>query len=233
MFGLVRPCCVILCVTLVLLAGCSRRHKPVAVAALPDSWQKTFSFDRMDLDKTPLYFATDQTHGGRPAAWLVKLDLRAASGRKVLAQVSTDATKDRYPLCISKDFVARDVAASVRFKAMTGKVDQAGGLVIRCLDKDNYYVTRANALENNVRFYKVEKGERIQLADAKVEVTPRQWHTLEIKAQADTFDIYYDGRPVIHVEDKTFDEPGRAGLWTKADSVTFFDDFKLRQISDR
>jgi len=232
MFGLARPCGVILCATVVLLAGCGRRHEP-AVTALPGSWQKTFPFDRMDVDKTPPHFAVDLTHGGSPAAWLVKIDSRAASGRKVLAQVSTDSRKDRYPLCIHNDFVARDIAVSVQFKAVTGKIDQAAGIVVRYLDRDNYYVTRANALENNVRFYKVEKGKRIQLADAKVEVTARQWHTLELKAQADTFDVYYDGQPVIHAEDKTFDEPGRVGLWTKADSVTFFDDFKFRQLPAR
>jgi hypothetical protein len=231
-FRLAKPCGVVLSLTVVVLAGCSHRHKPV-VTALPGSWQKTFTFDRMDVDKAPPHFTIDQTHDGRPPAWLVKLDPHAASGRKVLAQVSTDATQDRYPLCINNDIVAKDVAVSVQFKTMTGKIDQAAGIVVRCLDRDNYYVARANALENNVRFYKVEKGKRVQLADAKVEVIARQWHTLEIKARADTFDIYYNGRPVIHVEDKTFDEPGRAGLWTKADSVTFFDDFKLRQLSNR
>lgn len=232
MFGLSKPLCLVGCIAVILVAGCGRFHSP-APSGLSVHWQKTFSFDRVDLDKAPPYFTVDQTHEGAPPSWRVTHDSHAASGEKVLAQLSADATKDRYPLCVYNDFLARDVAVSVQFKAMTGKVDQAAGIVVRYLDKDDYYLTRANALESNVRFYKVEKGKRIQLADAKVEVLARQWHTLEIKAQAETFEVYYDGQRVIQAQDKTFDEPGKIGLWTKADSVTYFDDLKVAQISGR
>lgn len=227
MFGLLRQLCLAGCVAAVLVAGCSHQHEP-AMSALGGNWQKTFTFDRMDLDKAPPYFTVEQTHEGQPPVWLVKQDSHAASGTKVLAQLSVDPTKDRYPLCICNDFMGRDVAVSVQFKTITGKVDQAAGIVVRYLDKDNYYFTRANALEDNVRFYKVEKGKRTQLADAKVDVVARQWQTLEIKAQGSQFEVYYDGQRVIQAEDKTFDEPGRVGLWTKADSVTYFDNLKIR-----
>ena len=227
MFGSSKWFCLAGCVAAVLVAGCSHQHEP-AMSALGGNWHKNFSFDRMDVDKAHPDFVIDQTHEGEPPVWLVKHDSHAASGEKVLAQLSADATKDRYPLCIYKDFLARDVAVSVQFKTITGKVDQAAGIAIRYRDKDNYYVARANALEDNVRFYKVEKGERTQLADAKIDVVARQWQTLEIKAQGSQFEVYYDGQRVIQVEDKTFDEPGSVGLWTKADSVTFFDNLKIR-----
>ncbi len=227
MFWLSKQLCLAGCVAAVMVAGCSHQHEP-AMSALGGNWQHTYTFDRMDLDKAPPHFTVEQTHEGQPPQWLVKVDSHAATGQKVLAQLSVDATKDRYPLCIYNDFVARDVAASVQFKTITGKVDQAAGIVVRYLDKNNYYIVRANALEDNVRFYKVEKGKRTQLADAKVDVVARQWQTLEIKAQGARFEVYYDGQRVIEVEDKTFDEPGRDGLWTKADSVTYFDNLKIR-----
>ena len=58
---------------------------------------------------------------------------------------------------------ATDLDLSVRFKPVSGAVDQAAGLVWRYRDKDNYYVVRANALENNVVLYKVESGRRTDL----------------------------------------------------------------------
>jgi hypothetical protein len=227
MLGLCKQACLAGCMAAILLAGCSRQHEP-PISALGRNWQKTVDFDRMDLEKAPPKFTIEQTHEGQPPVWTVKHDSHAASGEKVLAQSSADSTKDRYPLCLYPDFVARNVAVSVQFKTITGKVDQAGGIVVRYLDRDNYYVARANALEHNIRFYKVEKGQRTQLADAKVDVVARQWQTLEIKAKDANFEVFYNGQRVIQAEDKTFDEPGRVGLWTKADSVTFFDNLRIR-----
>jgi hypothetical protein len=210
------------------LAGCSQRHECPA-GTESGRWQKIVTFDRMDLDKPPRHFTVNQTHEGGTPVWLVKREPQDAGGGRVLAQLSTDPTRGRFPLCIYDDFVGRDVAVAVRFKALAGHVDQAAGIVVRYLDRDNYYVTRANALEDNIRFYKVEKGKRTQLAGADMEVTPRQWHSLEIQADGPRFEVYYDGWRVIEAEDTTFSQPGRVGLWTKADSVTYFDDFKVRQ----
>lgn len=229
MFAQTKPLCLAGCLAVIFAAGCSHQNEP-AISAIDGRWQKTFNFDRMDLDKTPLDFTVDQTHEGGSPSWLIKHDSHAATGEKVLAQMSNDATKDRYPLCIYKDFVARDAAVSMQFKTMTGKVDQAAGIVVRYLDKDNYYVARANALESNVRVYKVEKGKRVQIASATVDITGRQWHTLEIKAKGSQFEVFYDGQRVIQAEDKTFDEPGKVGLWTKADSVTYFDRLRIQQL---
>jgi hypothetical protein len=227
MFRLATPLCLASCVAMVFLAGCSSRRGSAA-GAPGRPWRHVVTFDRMDLDKPPRHFSVDQTHEGGTPVWLVTRDPQDAGRGRVLAQLSADPTRGRYPLCIYDDFVGRDVAVSVRFKAMTGQVDQAAGIVVRYLDRDNYYVTRANALEGNVRFYKVQKGKRTQLATADLEVTARQWHTLEIQAEGPRFDVSYDGQRVIQAEDQTFSEPGRVGLWTKADSLTYFDDFKLR-----
>jgi hypothetical protein len=117
-----------------------------------------------------------------------------------------------------------DVRVSVRCKPIAGKVDQACGLVFRYRDENNYYVARANALEDNVRFYYVSAGKRHELASWSGRVTSGSWHELRVDATGDLFEVFWDNQKVIETRDKTFIEPGKIGLWTKADSVTYFDD---------
>jgi hypothetical protein len=112
---------------------------------------------------------------------------------------------------------------TVRFKPVAGKVDQAGGIAIRLADADNYYVVRANALEDNVRFYRVVKGAREQLEGANVKVTPNEWHQLGLRVEGERFSITFDGKPLFTATDRTFTGAGKVALWTKADSVTRFD----------
>jgi hypothetical protein len=118
----------------------------------------------------------------------------------------------------------------VRFKPVTGTVDQAGGIAVRLLTPDDYYVVRANSLEDNVRFYRVVKGKREQLGDADIKVAPNVWHTLALKAEGDRFSIFYDGKTLFTVEDNTFAGPGKVALWTKADSVTHFDTIAITPL---
>lgn len=104
-------------------------------------------------------FSIARTGKGAPAAWSAIADAGVAGGY-VLAQTSTDQTDYRFPLAIYDPLTAVNLGASVRFKAVAGHVDRAGGLAIRLADADNYYVVRANALEDNVNFYRVVQGAR-------------------------------------------------------------------------
>jgi hypothetical protein len=108
---------------------------------------------------------------------------------------------------------------------MAGKVDQACGLVARFANSDHYYVVRANALENNVRLYHVVAGRRVQFAGVNHSVTPAQWHTLALELKGSHFRISFDGKLLFEADDKTILGAGKVGLWTKADSVTHFDNF--------
>jgi hypothetical protein len=125
---------------------------------------------------------------------------------------------------------------SVKFKAISGSGDQAAGLVWRYKDQDNYYIVRANALEDNVVLYKVEKGERVALAPkgtpsntygVKHPVPKQTWSTLSVAFQGNVFTVGFNGQKLFDVEDATFTAAGKAGLWTKADSVIYFDDFQV------
>ena len=120
--------------------------------------------------------------------------------------------------------------ASVRFKAVSGRGDRAGGLAVRLMDADNYYVVRANALEDNVRLYRVVKGDRQQLSSASVKVSSGAWHTLTLRAEGDRLSVYFDGKPLLTQTDRTFTSLGKVALWIKADSVTHFDQLSIRPL---
>jgi len=128
--------------------------------------------------------------------------------------------------------VATDPTASGgrAFKAVAGKVDQAGGIVVRLADADNYYVLRANALEDNVRFYRVVKGQREQLEGANTKVTANEWHQLGLRAEGGRFTITFDGKQMFTAADQTVTSAGKVALWTKADSVTRFDRIEIKTL---
>jgi 3-keto-disaccharide hydrolase len=180
-------------------------------------------------------FTFARTGKGGPGTWEVAESSDAPSGRKVLAQTSSDDTSYRFPLAIYEGFSGRDLDLSVRFKPIAGEVDQAAGLVWRYRDADNYYIVRANALEDNVVLYKVRDGKRTDL-DVKgagrtygvIAKVPRgTWSELRVIARGGLFTVYLNGSQLFQVEDSTFQGPGRVGLWTKADSVTQFDDLRI------
>lgn len=188
----------------------------------------TYNFDSDTAGAAPAKFHGARTGQGTEGKWVVMADATAPSKPNVVAQTSTDGTDYRFPLLIADDGSFKDLEISVRFKAVSGKVDQAGGLVFRLKDANNYYIVRANALEDNYRLYHVVNGSRRQFAGANFKVTSSEWHELRVEAVGNKFTCYYDGAKKIEATDDTFKEGGKIGLWTKADSVTYFDDLKVQ-----
>ena len=154
----------------------------------------------------------------------------AKSAPHVLAQLDADATSFRFPVAVTPAPQPADVRVSVSCKMISGRVDQACGLVLRYRDENNYLVTRANALEHNVRLYTVKDGKREQLASHDGNVTPSVWHDYRFEARADELRVWWDGALVLEHRDKTFLGAGAAGVWTKADSVTCFDDLVVEPL---
>jgi Domain of Unknown Function (DUF1080) len=200
---------------------------PIAGHAEP----RTVEIDLMKMEPglPPQDFDAWRTGQGGPAQWIVVEDATATSGRAI-AQTSTDRTDYRFPLAVYKPISAKDVEVTIRFKPVAGKVDQAGGIAVRLSTPDDYYVVRANALEDNVRFYRVVKGSRHQIAGANTKVASGEWHTLSLKAEGDKFTVSFDGKTLYTAEDKTFADPGKVALWTKADSVTHFDKISIKTL---
>ncbi len=185
---------------------------------------------RYALGPLPPEFLTSwRTGQGAVGNWQVVEDPSASQG-KAIAQVSADPTDDRFPLAVCQSFQAQDVEASVHFKAVSGKGDQAGGLAVRLMDADNYYVGRANALEDNVNLYRVVKGRRQQMAGASAKVSSGAWHTLTLRVEGDRLSVSFDGKFLLTHSDRTFAGPGKVALWTKADSVTHFDRLEIRPL---
>jgi len=148
----------------------------------------------------------------------------------VLTQTDADPTDYRFPVAVADAPILKDLRLSVRCKPVSGQVDQAAGLVFRYQDENNYYVTRANALEGNVRLYKVVNGQRQQFADWNGPVTAGVWHEYRVEAKADHLEVFWDGQKVISADDKTFQKAGLVGVWTKADSMTCFDDMSVESL---
>ena len=230
------------CALIILLSSCGGRDAStgknqsseanVVVPETPAPLQpagKTFvyGFDNNVADQIPATFHSALTGQGARAEWVIKPDPTAPSTPNVLAQVSADRTDYRFPLAIADDASFQDLELSAKFKTVSGQIDRAAGLVFRLKDANNYYIVRANALENNYRLYRVVNGRREQIAGANVQVSSGEWHELSIVCSGNSITCYFDSEKKIEASDDTFGEAGKIGIWTKADSVTFFDDLKV------
>ena len=181
---------------------------------------QTVNFDNLKTGAPPPGWTATKTGSGS-AKWTIETDATAPSKPNVLKQ-SGEAT---YPVCIKDDTSLKDGFAEVKFKPISGKTDQAGGLVWRAKDSNNYYVARANALEDNVTIYHTVNGRRTEKKRADMKVATSQWHSLRVDFQGNHFTVTLDGKKALEWDDDTFKEAGKVGVWTKADSVTLFDDF--------
>jgi hypothetical protein len=165
--------------------------------------------------------------GATPGALIVALGQWVVvddAGGRVLRQTAAFGSPD-FPRAVIESLTFSNLTARVRCRPETGETDQACGLMFRFQDSENYYLTRANALEGNVNVYRVVDGDRQQLKGASATVTAGAWHTLEAHANGAALEVSWDGQIVVQVADTTFSK-GKIGLWTKADSVTSFDDLE-------
>jgi hypothetical protein len=200
------------------------------IGAATEDTMKTWDFRKDKVGEAPAGFSFGRTGQGRPGKWVVVADPGASAGGRALAQVDTDETDYRFPVAVANEPLLKDVRLEVRCKPVSGKVDQACGLVFRYRDENNYYVTRANALEDNVRLYHVVNGRRRQFAGWNGKVAGQTWHTLAVEARGNRFRVEYDGKAIIDASDETFQEAGKVGVWTKADSVTHFDGLSAKPL---
>ncbi len=190
----------------------------VALAAAP--WRE--SFDQVKPGTLPQGWTGAQSGEGKPV-WAVVADPSAPSKPNALKQ-SGNAS---YPLAIQDSSALKDGFVEVKFKPVAGEDDQAGGVVWRYKDAGNYYVARANALEGNVRIYHFLNGKRTQFKGLNLPVATGQWHTLRVEFAGSQFKVSLNNKPMFDAEDATHKDSGKVGLWTKADSVTLFDDFSF------
>jgi hypothetical protein len=195
---------------------------------------QTVTFGSDAPGKPPQNFEFGLAGEGGPGRWEIVADKTAAGGR-ALAQLSANTAANRFLVAIYQPTMFANGEVSARCKPVAGRVDQSCGLVIRAADARNYYIARSNALESNVRFYRVRNGERQQLATAENVRTPTgQWHTLTLRAEGNRYTVSVNGKALYTTADTSTAEPrpseGRAGLWVKSDSVTHFERFEVKQL---
>ena len=189
-----------------------------------------WDFDREEPGTLPSEFSIGTMFDGRPAGdWQVLATDRAKSPPHVLAQLMGKGAEHAYKVALIKDVIASDLNLQVSFLPIQGRADMGGGLIWRAADDRNYYLARANPLEQNIRVYRVVKGVRHLLENFNQTIDVRQWHTLRITHQGCRINIFYDDKQVFDLCEKTF-HTGMIGLWTKSDAVTYFDNLHLQHV---
>jgi hypothetical protein len=186
---------------------------------------ETINFDNDKPGSLPAAWSAGVTGRGAPK-WAVEQDASAPSKPNVLKQSGSGT----FPYCVVKQSSLADGYVEVKFKSLSGREDQAGGVVWRFKNGDNYYVARANALENNVSLYYTEGGSRKTLKYVDAPVPKNVWHTLRVEFAGKKIKVALDGKTYIEFDDSHITGAGAVGVWTKADSVTAFDDFSYGSL---
>ncbi len=198
----------------------------VSVTAFASSDSLRINFDDMKSGEKPNGWKVDATHGGNQLAeWSVVPDSDAPSQPNVLAL--TKPHESEFNLFWTDSIHFKDGALEVKIRADRGKEDQGGGLIWRALDANNYYVTRYNPLEKNLRLYYVKQGKRVQLADVKADIKSGEWFKITVSHQAEMIAVFLNGQKVMQVQDGNLLAAGGVGFWTKADAASSFDDFSI------
>jgi hypothetical protein len=190
----------------------------VSASAMADP----INFNADVVGQAPTGWTCGATGRGTPK-WTVETDPSAPAG-KVLRQSGSAA----FPWCVRNNTTLTDGWVETKFKPLSGKEDQAGGVVWRWKDGDNYYVARANALENNVSLYYTARGIRKTLKYVDAPVPAGQWHALRVEFAGTKIGVSLDGKRYIDFNDDHITGAGSVGVWTKADSVTAFSEFAHR-----
>src|SRR5829696_2629880 len=207
-------------VLLGLAAGCGGtpqvRYRPGDRTARPGQTEE-WTFDKDSAGKPP---EGSEIFGG---TWEVRAEADAPSKPNALAQA---AMGEDFPAVRLGTTVYTDLSARVRFKPVSGKDDQAAGIIFRVQERDNYYILRANALEDNVILFRYGGGRRSTLKEGSARVPSGEWQELRLEVAGDHFRGFLNGQLVVEASDDAY-AAGGIGLWTKADSVTLFDDFRV------
>ena len=203
----------------------------MSIQAETVSSAQEWSFDHEEPGVLPSQFSIGTLFDGRPAGnWEVLATERAKSSPHVLAQLMAKGAEHAYKVALIKEVIASDLDLEVSFLPIQGRADMGGGLIWRASDDRNYYLARANPLEQNIRVYRVVKGIRHLLQSFNQTIHVKQWHTLRVTHQGCRMNIFYDDKQVFNLCDETF-HTGMIGLWTKSDAVTYFDDLTLQYLN--
>lgn len=184
-----------------------------------------WNFEDAKVGELPKNWSAAKTGQGDGSVWKVTEDTSAPAGSKVLTQTSSAGPNAFFNLCVADKSKFGDVDLSVSIKALSGKIDQGGGLVWRYQDAGNYYIARLNPLEGDFRLFKVINGKRTQIGPTiEAEEPTGKWHTIRVVHRGAGIQCHLSGKLRIEQQDDSIKEPGKIGFWSKADAVSSFDD---------
>jgi hypothetical protein len=202
---------------LVIVAALCGAHATLDHAVAQDNSEINFNFDNDEVGKLPADWTPVVSN------WVIALD----GSNKAMKQAGK-SEGDRFNICVQSKLKYVNLEMEVRIKPLEGEEDQGGGLVWRYQDAKNYYITRANPLENNFRVYKVVNGNRKQMQSANVKMQKGEWYRIKVVITGNNMDCYYNGQKLLSHTDDTFPNAGLVGFWSKADAVSLFDDLKIK-----
>lgn len=212
---------VVVFLVMALGASACRGAPPAATPNAADPTATSGQIYELSFDEAPAG-ALPQAAQDFTGHWAVRAEADSPSAPDALCQTETA----EFPAIVLGEAIYADMTATVRFKPISGQTDQAAGIIFHVQDSDNYYILRANALENNVNFYRYAGGQRSEIQGSSATVPSGQWQMLTVEARGPSLIGYLNDQLVVEAADSTF-ESGRVGLWTKADSQTCFDDFRV------
>jgi hypothetical protein len=198
--------------------------KTDVITYLNQAVDTSFTFDNLKVGESPKNWSTNITGEGPSCRWTIQ----AENQNKSLVQVSNSTEDYRFNIIINDNLKYKDLEINLRFKGIKGKGDQGGGPVWRYQDENNYYVVRANPLEDNYRLYKVVNGNRKMLKSANLKINSGEWYDIRVIMKGKAIACYLNNQLLIETTDDTFVAAGKIGLWTKSDAVTAFDDIKIK-----
>lgn len=203
---------------------------PLTLQASQDEPLQLWTFDTDVPGTLPRDFMVGTLFDGRPAGeWKVTQANQAPSPPHVLAQLMGKGAEHAYKLVLIDGTRSSDLDLEVSLLPVRGRADMGGGLIWHAADDRNYYLTRANPLEQNIRIYRVVKGVRQMLNNFDQIIDVRIWHTLRVKMRGCQIQVFFDDKQVFDLCDQTF-TGGQVGLWTKSDAVTYFDNMRLQIV---
>lgn len=202
---------------------------------------ETVNFDSFRAGTIPPYWTSTMTHQGKPPLWAVAPDPSAPSGRKVFAQLSNAAGRYRFPLAIYDKVVCRDGDLSAKFKLVRGRESATAGIVWRFQDPNNYYYMHFSADQKNIGLYLMKDGRPQSIpvitggdpkaAEFSHEIRQDQWYVVRVNFKGSRIKVWFGNRKLFEAEDSGIAGPGKTGLWTKADTIAYFDDFHIDKKS--
>jgi len=193
---------------------------PVFVSNAGDT---TINFKKCEVNKLPVGFTETSTGEVQTLNWKIIDD----NGNKVAAQLAVNQG-DYYNLLVLDKPGYKNLSMSVKIKSVSGDEDQGGGLVWRYTDNNNYYITRYNPLEKNLRLYHVVNGKRIQIKSVDGNIKSNEWFTLSVTMNGTKITCSLNDSVLMEITDDVFIQPGKVGFWTKADAITYFNDLKIQ-----